>query len=79
MLLFSYCGIRRVSNYIGFIDFGLTGFMLLLSFGSVTGLVTAAFAGILISVELRICRWAFGTERFTWEHGWIPDHRGAWQ
>ena len=70
MLLFSYLGIKRVCHYIGVIDFGLTGFMLMLSFGSVTGLVTTAFAGILISLELRACRWWFGTEHFTWKNGW---------
>lgn len=80
LILFNYLGIRRVCHYIGVVDLGLTGFMLLLSFGSVTGLITTAFAGLMISAELRVCRWYFGTERFDWKEGWIrlaPARKGG--
>ena len=79
LVLFSYIGIRRICHYMGFVDFALTGFMLMLSFGSVTGLITTGFAGILISIELRIARWYYGTEHFDWDKGWIrvPPKRHA--
>jgi hypothetical protein len=58
---------RRVVGYMGWFDLILHGTIIYLFIGTFSGLMQAEAAGIMISLYLRLYRWAFGYER---RQGW---------
>ena len=61
---------RRIVGYMGLFDVLLHSSIILLFHSTFHGLMQAEAAGIMISLYLRIYRWAFGAERLT-RSGWM--------
>lgn len=63
--LLSYLPMRRVFGYALFFDITITGILMVMFTGSYAGMMTAVIAGMMLSMFLRLGRWALGAERLT--------------
>ncbi len=63
IFLFSYFGFKRVAGYAAIVDIAIFALCIYLFKGTYAGMMTGIFAGIIISVFLKLVRNTIGYEK----------------